>query len=99
MRKAFNKIILRMAKMFMPDAKQLSVMAASACQEFINKQPDERSARIARASEIASKLSELQSTVSRALADGKLDDNETAKLAEMLEPVMGKIVSTMKENM
>ena len=31
MRKAFNKIILRMAKMFMPDAKQLSVMAASAC--------------------------------------------------------------------
>ena len=36
MRKAFNKIILRMAKLFMPDAKQLSVMAASACQEFIN---------------------------------------------------------------
>ena len=36
MRKAFNKIILRMAKMFMPDAKQLSVMAASACQEVIN---------------------------------------------------------------
>lgn len=99
MRKAFNKIILRMAKMFMPDAKQLSVMAASACQEFINKQPDERSARIARASEIASRLSELQSTVSRALADGKLDDEETAKLAGMIEPVAGKIISTMKENM
>lgn len=99
MRKAFNKIILRMAKMFMPDARQMSVMAASACQEFINKQPDERSARIARASEIASKLSELQSTVSRALADGKLDDEETANLAGMLEPVMGKIVSAMKENM
>ena len=99
MRKAFNKIILRMAKMLMPDAKQLSVMAASACQEFINKQPEDRSAQIARASEIASRLSDLQSTVSRALADGKLDDKETAKLAEMLEPVMGKIVSTMKENM
>ena len=99
MRKAFNKIILRMAKMFMPDAKQLSVMAASACQEFINQQPEEKSARIARASEIASKLSDLQSTVSRALADGKLDDEETAKLAGMLEPVAGKIISTMKENM
>jgi len=99
MRKAFNKIILRMAKMFMPDAKQLSVMAASACQEFINQQPEDRAAQIARASEIASKLSDLQSTVSRALADGKLDDEETAKLAEMLEPVMGKIVSTMKEKM
>ena len=99
MRKAFNKIILRMAKMFMPDAKQLSVMAASACQEFINKQPDERSARIARASEIASKLSDLQSTVSRALADGKLDDEETAKLAGMLEPVVCKILSNVKENM
>ena len=99
MRKAFNKIILRMAKMFMPDAKQLSVMAASACQEFINKQPEDRSARIARASEIASKLSDLQSTVSRALADGKLDDNETAKLAGMLEPVVRKILSNVKENM
>ena len=99
MRKAFNKIILRMAKMFMPDAKQLSVMAASACQEFINKQPEDRSARIARASEIAGRLSDLQSTVSRALADGKLDDEETAKLASMLEPVAGKIISTMKENM
>ena len=99
MRKAFNKIILRMAKMFMPDAKQLSVMAAIACQEFINQQPEDRAAQIARASDIASKLSDLQSTVSRALADGKLDDEETAKLAEMLEPVMGKIVSTMKEKM
>ena len=99
MRKAFDKIIMRMAKMLIPDAKQLSVMAASACQEFINQQPDERSERIARASEIASKLSELQSSVSRALADGKLNDEETAKLAGMLEPVIGKIISTMKENM
>lgn len=99
MRKAFVKIIMRITKMLMPDAKQLSVMAASACQEFINKQPEDRSAQIARASEIASKLSDLQSTVSRALADGKLDDEETAKLAEMLEPVIGKIVSTMKEKM
>ena len=99
MRKAFNKIILRMAKMFMPDAKQLSVMAASACQEFINKQPEDRSAQIARASEIASKLSDLQSTVSRALADGKLDDEETAKIAGMLEPVVRKILSNVKENM
>ena len=99
MRKAFNKIILRMAKMFMPDAKQLSVMAASACQEFINKQPEDRSAQIARVSDVASRLIDLQSTVSRALADGRLDDEETAKIAEMLEPVMGKIVSAMKENM
>ena len=99
MRKAFDKIILRIAKMLIPDAKQLSVMAASACQEFINKQPEDRSARIARASEIAGRLSDLQSTVSRALADGKLDQEETANLAEMLEPVMGKIVSTMKEKM
>ena len=99
MRKMLNGMLMRVFKMFMPDAKQLSVMAASACQEFINKQPEERSERIARASEIASRLSELQSTVSRALADGKLDDEETAKLAGMLEPAAGKIISTMKENM
>lgn len=59
MRKAFNRIILRMAKMLIPDARQLSVMAASACQEFINKQPEDRSVQIARASEIASKLSDI----------------------------------------
>lgn len=99
MRKAFDKIILRIAKILIPDAKQLSVMAASACQEFINKQPEDRSAQIARASEIASRLSELQSTVSKALADGKLDDEETARLAGMLEPVMGKVVSAIKEKM
>ena len=99
MRKALDKILLRIAKMLIPDAKQLSVMAASACQEFINQQPEDRAAQIARASEIASKLSDLQSTVSRALADGKLDDDETPKLAETFEPVMGKIVSTMKEKM
>ena len=99
MRKAFDKIILRIAKMLVPDARRLSVMAASACQEFINKQPEDRSAQIARASEIASKLSELQSTVSRALADGKLDDEETARLAGVLEPVMGKVVSAIKEKM
>ena len=99
MRKMLNRMLMRVFKMLIPDAKQLSVMAASACQEFINQQPEDRAAQIARASEIASKLSDLQSTVSRALADGKLDDEETAKLAEMLEPVMGKIVSTMKEKM
>lgn len=59
MRKAFDKIILRMAKMLIPDARRLSVMAASACQEFINKQPEERSARIARASDVASRLSDI----------------------------------------
>ena len=99
MRKVLNRMLMRVFKMFMPDAKQLSVMAASACQEFINKQPEDRSARIARASEIAGRLSDLQSTVSRALADGRLDDNEAAKLAGMLEPAAGKIISTMKENM
>lgn len=99
MRKAFDKIILRMAKMLIPNPQKLSVMAASACQEFINKQPEDRAAQIARASDVASRLSDLQSTVSRALADGKLDDEETARLAGMLEPVMGKIVSAMKENM
>lgn len=99
MRKMLNGMLMRVFKMFMPDAKQMSVMAASACQEFINKQPEERSARIARASDVASRLSDLQSTVSRALADGKLDDEETARLAGALEPVMGKIVSAIKENM
>ena len=87
------------AKLFIPNPKKLSVLASQACQQFINKQPEDRAAQITRASEIASKLSDLQSTVSRALADGKRDDEETAKLAEMLEPVMGKIVSTMKEKM
>lgn len=92
MRKMLNSMLMRIFKMIIPDAKQVSVMAASACQEFINKQPEDRSAQIARASEIASKLIELQSTVSRALADGKLDDKETSKLAEMLEPIIAHLM-------
>ena len=57
MRKVLNSMLMRIFKMLMPDAKQLSVMAASACQEFINKQPEDRSAQIARVSDVASRLS------------------------------------------
>ena len=31
MRKMLNSMLMRVFKMFMPDAKQMSVMAASAC--------------------------------------------------------------------
>lgn len=79
-------------KMLVPSSDKLSVMAASACQEFINKQPQDRAAQIARASEIASKLSDIQSKLSKALADGKLDDEETAKLASMLEPIIAHLM-------
>ena len=80
------------AKLFIPNPKKLSVLASQACQQFINQQPEDRSAQIARASEIASKLSDIQSKLSKALADGKLDDNETQALASMLEPVIAHLM-------
>lgn len=45
------------AKLLIPSPKRLSVLASQACQEFINQQPEDRSAQIARASETASRLS------------------------------------------
>ena len=80
------------AKLFIPNPKKLSVLASQACQQFINQQPQDRSAQIARASEIAIKLSDIQSKFSKALADGKLDDEETAKLASMLEPIIAHLM-------
>ena len=80
------------AKLFIPNPRKLSVLASQACQQFINQQPEDRAAQIARASDVASKLSDIQSKLSKALADGKLDDEETAKLAEMLEPVIAHLM-------
>lgn len=87
------------AKLLIPSPKKLSALASQACQAFINQQPEDRAAQIARASDVASRLSDIQGRLSKALADGKLDDEETAKLAEMLEPVVRKILSNVKENM
>ena len=47
------------AKLFIPNPKKLSVLASQACQTFINQQPEDRAAQIARASDIASKLSDI----------------------------------------
>lgn len=80
------------AKLFIPNPKKLSVLASQACQTFINQQPEDRAAQIARASDVASKLSDIQSKLSKALADGKLDDNETQALAKMLEPVIAHLM-------
>ena len=79
-------------KLLIPNPRKLSVLASQACQQFINQQPEDRAAQIARASEIASKLSDIQSKLSKALADGKLDDNETQALASMLEPVIAHLM-------
>ena len=80
------------AKLFIPNPRKLSVLASQACQQFINQQPQDRAAQIARASDVASKLSDIQSKLSKALADGKLDDNETQALAKMLEPVIAHLM-------
>lgn len=80
------------AKLFIPNPRKLSVLASQACQTFINQQPEDRAAQIARASDVASKLSDIQSKLSKALADGKLDDNETKALASMLEPVIAHLM-------
>ena len=80
------------AKLLIPSPKRLSVLASQACQEFINQQPEDRSAQIARASETASRLSGVQSKLSKALADGRLDDEETARLAGMLEPIIAHLM-------
>ena len=91
MRKAFDKIILRIAKMLIPDAKQLSVMAAQAVRETINSLPYERSAKLMKSSQIASEANKVVEHIAKWLADGKMSDEETQELANVLKPLLEMI--------
>ena len=76
-------------KLFIPKPKALANMAAEAIAKAINE--SNKSELIAKYDSYAIKLTELQTFITKLLEDGKIDDTEKAKIAEMLTPIMEKI--------
>ena len=76
-------------KLFIPKPKTLADMAAEAIAKAINE--SDKTDIIKRYDGYAAKLTELQTFIVKLFEDGKIDDTEKAKIADMLEPIMTKI--------
>ena len=76
-------------KLFMPKPKALANMTAEAIAKVINE--SNKTDIIKQYDVYAVKLTELQTFIVKLLEDGKIDDEEKAKIAAMLEPIMTKI--------
>ena len=73
----------------MPKPATLANMAAEAIAKAINE--SNKTDIIKQYDGYAVKLTELQTFIVKLLQDGKIDDTEKAKIAEMLTPIMEKI--------
>ena len=80
-------------KWLMPKPKALANMAAEAIAKAINE--SDKAEMIAKYDSYAVKLTELQTFIVKLLEDGKIDDTEKAKIADMLEPIMTKITENI----
>ena len=80
-------------KLFMPKPATLAEMAAEAIAKAIND--SNKTDIIKQYDGYAIKLTELQTFIVKLLEDGKIDDAEKAKIAEMLTPIMEKITEAI----
>ena len=76
-------------KLLIPKPKALANIAAEAIAKAINE--SDKADLIAKYDSYAVRLTELQTFIVNLLEDGKIDDEEKAKIAAMLEPIMTKI--------
>ena len=80
-------------KLFMPKPATLATMAAEAIAKAINE--SNKTDIIKQYDGYAVKLTELQTFIVKLFEDGKIDDEEKAKIAAMLEPIMTKITENI----
>ena len=80
-------------KLFIPKPKALANMAADAIAKAINE--SDKTDIIKQYDGYAVKLTELQTFIVKLLEDGKIDDTEKAKIAEMLTPIATKITEAI----
>ena len=80
-------------KWFMPKPAAIAEMAAEAIANAINE--SNKAELIAKYDSYAVKLTELQTFIVKLLEDGKIDDSEKAKIAEMLTPIATKITEAI----
>ena len=80
-------------KWLMPKPAAIAEMAAEVIAKTINE--SNKAELIAKYDSYAVKLTELQTFIVKLLEDGKIDDTEKAKIAEMLTPIMEKITENI----
>ena len=80
-------------KLFIPKPAKIAEMAAEVIAKTINE--SNKAELIAKYDSYAVKLTELQTFIVKLLEDGKIDDSEKAKIAEMLTPIMEKITENI----
>ena len=80
-------------KLFMPKPATLANMTAEAIAKVINE--SNKTDIIKQYDGYAVKLTELQTFIVKLLEDGKIDDEEKAKIAEMLTPIATKITEAI----
>lgn len=77
-------------KLFIPNEKKLSMIAAESIAKAINSQT-EREAQIAKVATMADKFTEYQKFVTGILSDGKISQEEIDEIAIRLEPIMAYV--------
>ena len=80
-------------KLFMPKPAAIAEIAAEVIAKTINE--SDKGELIAKYDSYAVKLTELQTFIVKLLEDGKIDSAETDKIAEMLTPVLEKIMEAI----
>ena len=80
-------MLKKLIKIFIPNEKKLSMMAAESIAKAINSQT-EREAQIAKVAKMADKFTEYQKFVTEILTDGKISQEEVEEIAARLEPLM-----------
>lgn len=80
-------------KKMIPSSDKLAEMAAQAVKDAVNSLPEDKAEKIARGSEITAEANRVLLTVTKWLADGKVDDNEAAELKRALQPLIEMVMA------
>ena len=83
-------MLKKLIKIFIPNEKKLSMMAAESIAKAINSQT-EREAQIAKIATMADKFTDYQKFVTQILTDGKISQEEVNEIAARLEPLMAYV--------
>lgn len=83
-------MLKKILKLFIPNEKKLSMMAAESIAKAINSQT-EREAQIAKIATMADKFTAYQKFVTEILTDGKISQEEVNEIAARLEPLMAYV--------
>ena len=84
-------MLKKLIKIFIPNEKKLSMMAAESIAKAINSQT-EREAQIAKYAKLADQFTDYQKFVTQILTDGRISDGEKEQIAQKLLPVVEHVM-------